>query len=128
MLNQILLTFNIFIIICKFFRQIMRSVCFFDINKYKKRSADISTLLFSYVILTMPATGIEPVRILLRRILSPVRLPVPPRRHNGQWWIRTTEASCSRFTVCPLWPLGKLPIIDMKAIRCGYNRFFELAR
>ena len=28
----------------------------------------------------MPATGIEPVRILLRRILSPVRLPVPPRR------------------------------------------------
>ena len=58
----------------------------------------------------MPATGIEPVRILLRRILSPVRLPVPPRRQSGQWWIRTTEASCSRFTVCPLWPLGKLPI------------------
>ena len=42
-----------------------------------------------------------------RRILSPVRLPVPPRRLNGWWWIRTTEAICSRFTVCPLWPLGK---------------------
>ena len=30
----------------------------------------------------MPATGIEPVReYKSRRILSPVRLPVPPRRH-----------------------------------------------
>ena len=28
---------------------------------------------------------------------------------NGRRWIRTTEASCSRFTVCPLWPLGNLP-------------------
>ena len=28
----------------------------------------------------MLATGIEPVWILLRRILSPVRLPVPPRQ------------------------------------------------
>ena len=27
-------------------------------------------------------------------------------RTNGWRWIRTTEASCSRFTVCPLWPLG----------------------
>ena len=25
---------------------------------------------------------------------------------NGWRWIRTTEAICSRFTVCPLWPLG----------------------
>ena len=31
---------------------------------------------------SMLATGIEPVRILLRRILSPVRLPVPPRQHT----------------------------------------------
>ena len=30
---------------------------------------------------------------------------------NGWWWIRTTEAICSRFTVCPLWPLGKPPIL-----------------
>ena len=29
---------------------------------------------------------------------------------HGQRWIRTTEAICSRFTVCPLWPLGNLPI------------------
>ena len=29
---------------------------------------------------------------------------------NGRRWIRTTEAICSRFTVCPLWPLGNPPI------------------
>ena len=30
----------------------------------------------------MPATGIEPVLYFYNRILSPARLPVPPRRHN----------------------------------------------
>ena len=44
---------------------------------------------------------------------------------NGRRWIRTTEASCSRFTVCPLWPLGNLPIIDYKALRCTYKYFSE---
>ncbi len=29
---------------------------------------------------------------------------------NGRWWIRTTESVANRFTVCPLWPLGKPPI------------------
>ena len=38
----------------------------------------------------MPATGIEPVReVKSRRILSPVRLPVPPRR-QGNNFIATT--------------------------------------
>ena len=31
--------------------------------------------------LLMPATGIEPVPYRYDRILSPARLPVPPRRH-----------------------------------------------
>ena len=35
---------------------------------------------FSLKIL-MPATGIEPVPYCYDRILSPARLPVPPRRH-----------------------------------------------
>ena len=42
----------------------------------------------------MPATGIEPVREdWSRRILSPVRLPVPPRRHiqNGTYRARTYD-------------------------------------
>ena len=25
---------------------------------------------------------------------------------GGRGWIRTTEVSDNRFTVCPLWPLG----------------------
>ena len=73
--------------------------------------------------------GLEPARSCPRGILSPLRLPIPPhqRTHcvilycmdlrakhcsielinaNGWRWIRTTEANCSRFTVCPLWPLG----------------------
>ena len=28
---------------------------------------------------------------------------------GGGRWIRTTEAISSRFTVCPLWPLGNSP-------------------
>ena len=31
---------------------------------------------------------------------------------GGRWWIRTTEVIDDRFTVCPLWPLGKPPIFD----------------
>ena len=33
----------------------------------------------------------------------------------GRWWIRTTESVANRFTVCPLWPLGK-PSIKEKPI------------
>ena len=93
-------------------------MCFADF-RHKKRKRPFPFL--------MPATGIEPVLCHHNRILSPARLPVPPRgqvsfysyikkfslhnhNENGQRWIRTTEAICSRFTVCPLWPLGNLPI------------------
>ena len=30
----------------------------------------------------VPMIGVEPIRILLHRILSPARLPIPPHRHN----------------------------------------------
>ena len=33
-------------------------------------------------------------------------------RLGGSWWIRTTEALRSRFTVCPHWPLGKAPLFN----------------
>ena len=36
---------------------------------------------------------------------------------GGGWWIRTTEVSDNRFTVCPLWPLGNSPIFRM--LCCG---------
>ena len=32
----------------------------------------------------VPGTGLEPVRPLGRRILSPLRLPIPPSRHVSQ--------------------------------------------
>ena len=31
-------------------------------------------------------------------------------RFGGSRWIRTTEGIASRFTVCPLWPLGNTPM------------------
>ena len=33
-------------------------------------------------------------------------------RSGGGRWIRTTEGIASRFTVCPLWPLGNSPIFS----------------
>ena len=49
---------------------------------------------------------------------------------NGQRWIRTTEASCSRFTVCPLWPLGNLPILSGTIVltRINYSILFFIVQ
>ena len=38
---------------------------------------------------------------------------------GGGRWIRTTEVSDNRFTVCPLWPLGNSPIFSC----CGKSRW-----
>ena len=38
---------------------------------------------------------------------------------GGGRWIRTTEVSDNRFTVCPLWPLGNSPIFNC----CGKTRW-----
>ena len=35
------------------------------------------------------------------------------RRNGGGRWIRTIEVSDSRFTVCPLWPLGKSSTLEL---------------
>ncbi len=32
---------------------------------------------------------------------------------GGGRWIRTTEVTDNRFTVCPLWPLGNSPIMEL---------------
>ena len=90
-------------------------------NRFFLKTSFLKNLFFFCVCgliashICMPATGIEPVRYCYHRILSPARLPVPPRRrtrriNNGQRRIRTFEGVASRFTVCPLWPLGNLPI------------------
>ena len=38
---------------------------------------------------------------------------------GGGRWIRTTEGIASRFTVCPLWPLGNSPILNCVVKRGG---------
>ena len=99
----------------------------------KKRNAVNSTFLLLFTnAADRNRTG---TGITTHGILSPGRLPVPPLRHilfsyipiaeirrirastvalsryvNGRRWIRTTEGSASRFTVCPLWPLGNSPM------------------
>ena len=35
--------------------------------------------------------------------------------HGGGGWIRTTVGIASRFTVCPLWPLGNTPVSSPQA-------------
>ena len=48
--------------------------------------------IFLLIKSVMPATGIEPVReYKSRRILSPVRLPVPPRRHFSSYLLSGTN-------------------------------------
>ena len=42
-----------------------------------------------------------------------------PRRRGGGRWIRTTEGIASRFTVCPLWPLGNSPILSIQVGGAG---------
>ena len=59
---------------------------FFELfSFFKKNNSDRSE--------SLPQTGIEPVReYKSRRILSPVRLPVPPRRHyDGAYRARTCD-------------------------------------
>ena len=65
-----------------------------------------SRLLHPAIVLTSPLSdnGWRWIQTFLLsfQIVSIRLLP----ESNGWRWIRTTEAICSRFTVCPLWPLG----------------------
>ena len=53
-------------------------------------------------------------------LLNKIRTVLPVL--SGRRWIRTTEASCSRFTVCPLWPLGNSPIFNFFPSLLGAGR------
>ena len=74
--------------------------------------------LFPHFKIMVRMKGVEPPR-RRRQILSLVRLPIPPHPHftlyivGGGWWIRTTESNANRFTVCPLWPLGKSSTLEL---------------
>ena len=65
-------------------------------------------------------------QIATRHGVSLCHLPPPTKKHpvgcffvGGGRWIRTTEVSDNRFTVCPLWPLGNSPIFSC----CGKSRW-----
>ena len=38
---------------------------------------------------------------------------------GGRRWIRTTEVTDNRFTVCPLWPLGNSPYLIELLVKNG---------
>ena len=53
------------------------------------------------------------------RFIEKVRMQSIRTFSGGGGRIRTIEAIRSRFTVCPLWPLGNSPIFDSDSIGAG---------
>ena len=47
---------------------------------------------------------------------------------GGSGWIRTTEVTDNRFTVCPLWPLGKPPIFDFSIVLTTVHNYISKNR
>ena len=59
--------------------------------------------------------SIRVLRELLERALAHQTKNLVTRTRflfGGGSWIRTSEVSDNRFTVCPLWPLGNSPILS----------------
>ena len=88
-------------------------------NKNKRQFNFLPLVKYLYFIFRItPTIDIEPVTKNhgLYNKKSPIKsdfFAVTSFLHNhygGRRWIRTTEVSDNRFTVCPLWPLGKSPI------------------
>ena len=48
----------------------------------------------------VPLAGLEPARLLHRGILSPLRLPVPPQRHENENYYITINSSSQEFCLC----------------------------
>ena len=77
---------------------------------------------FSHLII-MPQTGIEPVReYKSRRILSPVRLPVPPLRHTRQIAPTPLESRASMRSIASHFVITLLANHDNLLSRNGTNR------
>ena len=52
----------------------------------------------------VPAIGLEPIRLLGLRILSPVRLPIPPRGHKNIKFVLKCEFLTIRKILSPVRP------------------------
>ena len=96
-------------------------------NRAQSRNRTSDTGIFSPLLYRLSYLGINCGGWIWTndlRVMSPTSFQTAPPRDNillsnlhcnGWRWIRTTEAICSRFTVCPLWPLGNPSIFSLKA-------------
>ena len=57
--------------------------------------------------------------VLLQKVRIKQKSALFSADFGGGRWIRTTEVIDSRFTVCPLWPLGNSPILNCAVKRGG---------
>ena len=82
--------------------------------KSRASASSATTAYFFHTYLSLKSECIRAGTITLSRYV------------NGRRWIRTTEGSASRFTVCPLWPLGNSPMAftssNDNTIRKGKNQ------
>ena len=78
--------------------------------------------------LLMPQTGIEPVReYKSRRILSPVRLPVPPRRHKHDNHVQWMEVDSNhRSNMQQIYSLSPLATRESIHILRKFSQQFKI--
>ena len=74
-----------------------------NVRKRKKPGGRVksSRLRYQYVMSLIKTKNPNP---------DPIGIKFGFLRFGGGRWIRTTESTANRFTVCPLWPLGNSPI------------------
>ena len=110
--------------------QICPDTGFFCFPHKTKESTDLYSLLWWEVVDSLFCGKATPVATCIQhvaksRLSNPLllfsTLRVKQKRaqictlfFGGRWWIRTTEVVDNRFTVCPLWPLGKPPIFTCR--------------
>ena len=88
----------------------------------KKIKETLQIQRFSHFLI-LPQTGIEPVReYKSRRILSPVRLPVPPLRHTRQIAPTPLESCASMRSIASHYVITLLANHDNLLSRNGTNR------
>ena len=70
----------------------------------------------------MPATGIEPVLCHHNRILSPARLPVPPRRHlMGRGGFEPPKQFAADLQSVPFGHSGICPLVKYALTKIDYS-------
>ena len=97
------------------------NIGFLGIRNAQSRNRTSDTRIFSPLLYQLSYQGMncgDRIWTYDLRVMSPTSFQTAPPRDNyaniklmsGGRWIRTTESTANRFTVCPLWPLGNSPI------------------